>query len=216
MKVVVVIDVFRAFTTASYALSKKPSAYYLAVKQSIITELASKQINPLIIGKPEIGLSGDLYHIPNSPTRLQEMEVEGRVVIHRTEAGARGVLQATSADIVLAAGFVNAKATALFLSYLKDAEITYYPMGHEGNTPSLEDDLCAQYIAALVTGNIVNIKPYIPHLKTGAGSYFFGADQKQYPEKDFERCLELNRFDFPIRADIKNNYALLSIQEISK
>ena len=78
MKVVVIIDVFRAFTTAAYVLEHNPASYTLAVKQLVISELAAKHINPLVIGKPEKGMEGHIYHIPNSPTRLLEVDIRGR------------------------------------------------------------------------------------------------------------------------------------------
>jgi 2-phosphosulfolactate phosphatase len=210
MKVTVVIDVFRAFTTAAYVLDKRPASYMLAVKQSVISNLAKKHINPLVIGKPEKGMEGDMYTIPNSPTRVLEVKVLDRDVIHRTEAGAKGVLQACEADMILAASFVNAAATAKYIKTLKDPQVTIMPMGHEGVTPSLEDTVCAEYIQAVTSGKKMNLAPYIPQFKEGPGKYFFSKDQWQYPSEDFDRCLEVDRFDFAIQAIlVKDTYAIL-------
>lgn len=210
MKVVVIIDVFRAFTTASYVLEQNPASYMLAVKQSVLSQLAAERINPLVIGKPEKGLEGRMYHIPNSPTRLLGVDILGRDVLHRTEAGARGVLEAHQADLLLAASFVNATATANYIQTIQDPQLTLIPMGHEGIKPSLEDDVCAQYIQALIEGKKMDLTPYILPLKEGPGQYFFLEDQQQYPSADFDRCLEVDRFDFAIRATVQGDYALLT------
>jgi 2-phosphosulfolactate phosphatase len=210
MKVVVVIDVFRAFTTASYVLEHDPASYTLAVRQSVISELAAEHINPLVIGKPERGMEGHIYHIPNSPTRLLEVDILGRDIFHRTEAGARGVLQAHEADLVLAASFVNATATADYIKRLQDPQVTIVPMGHEGTTPSLEDDICSEYIQALLNGEQIEIAPYIAQFREGPGKYFFSEDQWQYPSTDFDHCLEVDRFNFAIQATVKGDYALLT------
>jgi 2-phosphosulfolactate phosphatase len=211
-KVIVIVDAFRAFATASYVLERKPQQYIYVTKSSVLTKLASNFSNPLFIGKNEIGENIN-YNIPNSPTRVTEVEVTGRVVMHRTEAGAKGILEATDADVVLAAAFVNASATARYIRRLSEPKVTIIPMGHEAIKPSIEDDICAQYIQFLINGKPFDLKPFIPELKKGPGKYFFAKDQWQYPREDFKRCLETNRFNFAIRAELCEDYALLMVCE---
>ncbi len=213
MKVTVVIDVFRAFTTASYVLAQSPVHYVLTPDSTVIARLVTDVAHPIIIGKPEKGMEHLVtYQIPNSPTRAQELSIVGRTVFHRTEAGARGVLQAKDADLILVAGFVNADATIRYIKTLKDPELKIVPMGHEAATPSLEDDLCANYIEACLKGKEFSLGPFLPELRTGPGRYFFSTDQWQYPQKDFDMCLEIGRFDFAIQAEVKDDYAVLTRQ----
>jgi len=207
--VFIVIDVFRAFTTASYILERHPDTYMLAAKSSVIARLAKKFKHPLLIGKSEIG-ANLTYDIPNSPTRLQEIVVTDRNVLHRTEAGAKGVLLAREADIILVAGFVNAEATARYVKALLNPKVTILPMGHEGTQPSLEDNICAKYIKALIKGKKIKLASFIPELKKGPGKYFFSKDQWQYPYEDFNRCLEVDRFNFVIKAQVIDDYAILT------
>jgi 2-phosphosulfolactate phosphatase len=208
VKVTIVIDVFRAFATAAYVLEGKPSEYKLANKSPVIALLASELINPLLIGKSEKG--SDLsYNIPNSPTRVKEVVIDNRPILHRTEAGAKGILQSKGANLILAAAFGNAKATAHYVRKL-NASVTLLPMGHEGTTPSLEDHLCAFYIHTLIQGKTLNLTPFLSRLREGPGSYFFSNDQWQYPRDDFIRCLKTNRFNFAIKADINDGYAVLT------
>lgn len=214
--VTIVIDVFRAFTTASYILERCPATYILATKCEVIARLSSQWKNSLIIGKQEKGIDLCSYEIPNSPTRTQEVEIAGRTILHRTEAGAKGLLQAKNADIVLAAGFCNADATVRYLKTLSHIKITLSPMGHEGTSSSLEDLLCEEYIDSLLNNKKINLSSYLPELKSGTGRYFFFEDQWQYPREDFDKCLELERFNFAIQASIQGDYALMSALSLSK
>jgi 2-phosphosulfolactate phosphatase len=209
LNVTVVIDAFRAFATAAYILHQWPREYLLTSTSASAGRLAAGDPNALLVGKPEIG-ARIAYDIPNSPTRVVETRIAGRRVVHRTEAGARGVLAASG--IVLVAGFVNARATAAWLRRTR-AHVRLRPMGYEAASPTLEDDLCAAYIESLLIGRPFDLSPHRQALRDGPGRYFFGEDQWQYPREDFERCLELDRFDFVIQAEVRGDHARLRAVE---
>ncbi|MBK8695778.1 MAG: 2-phosphosulfolactate phosphatase [Deltaproteobacteria bacterium] len=203
-----IIDAFRAFATACYVLDRRPADYLVTTSSAVAARLAREVAAPLLVGKAEIG-ADFAYEIPNSPTRTLEVTVAGRTVIHRTQAGAMGVVQAVETELVLAASLVNAAATARYLWRFPDSAITLVPMGHEAITPSLEDDLCRRAIASHLQGRPFDLAPFIPALRDGSGRYFFGDDQRQYPREDFERCIACDRFDFAIRAERHGDYARL-------
>lgn len=210
--IIVIIDVFRAFSTAAFVLARSPNLYFLTNSSSIISELANLYKNPILIGKAEIG-QNVFYTIPNSPTRTKALAIEQRIILHRTEAGAKGILNALQknpANIVLAASFVNAKATAKYITTLPHKKVTLIPMGHEAVTPSLEDNLCAEYIYGLLKGKSVFLSANWPSIRKGAGKYFFTDDQWQYPKQDFNLCLKPNQFNFAIQANLRQGYAHLT------
>ncbi|MFW9872774.1 MAG: 2-phosphosulfolactate phosphatase [Candidatus Thorarchaeota archaeon] len=208
LNVTIVIDAFRAFATASYVLARYPKTYMLATKSFVISKLASNLKNTLLIGKAEKG-SNLIYNIPNSPSRTQEVKIRNKNILHRTEAGAKGILLAKESDIILAVGFVNADATVKYIKNLANPKIKIVPMGHEAVNPSLEDDLCAMYIESLIQGKKLKLTPFLKDLKKGPGKYFFSKDQWQYPQKDFDLCLKTNSFNFAIKATVHNDYAIL-------
>lgn len=208
LKVSVVIDVFRAFTTACYVLKKNPEKYIYATKTGVLVELAVNHTNNVFIGKNEIG-ANIKYDIPNSPTRVKEIAITDKLVLHRTEAGSKGILDAVDADIILATSFVNASATVKYIEKLQNPEIKIIPMGHEATTPSIEDDICAEYIKSLLNDKNFDINPFMQKLKEGPGKYFFLENQWQYPKEDFLYCLEINKFNFAVQAKLYSNYALL-------
>ncbi len=206
--ITVIIDVFRAFTTAAYVLDQNPQNYFLTNKTPVVERLIKKHPNVFLVGKPEIGQSLD-YDIPNSPTRVQEHNFKGKTIIHRTEAGAKGVLESSSADLVLVVSFPNVLATAKYLKGFDPATITIKSMGHEGITPSLEDNLCAEFLKSLLEGNDSPRDLLMKGLKEGPGKYFFQQDQLQYPKDDFKKCLEIGKFNVVIEARIHEDYASL-------
>lgn len=193
---------------------KKPKAYYVTDQCEVVLKIAQKIVDPILLGKPQIG-SHVCYTTFNSPTRVDELDLKGKVVVHRTTAGGFGLIKARGADKIFAAAFVNAEATAETIKKLLPKKVRILPMGHEGTTPSLEDDLCSQYIQGLLEGKTIAIAPSIPILKEGAGKYFFGEDQKQYPKEDFDLCLEMNRFHFAIVVQVEEEIARLSVSVLN-
>jgi len=206
--VAVVIDVFRAFTTACYILEKLPASYMFTNKSIVVSQHVSKFYDPFLIGKAERGATLK-YDIPNSPTRVKEFELKGRNVLHRTEGGANGIMMLKGFDTILVASLANADATVKYLSKLQNPRVSLIPMGHEGVTPSLEDELCAQYIDAQLKGKAIELSQYRSTLREGPGKYFFSDDQWQYPSQDFDLCLEIGRFNFAIQAEVQDGYATL-------
>lgn len=204
----VVIDAFRAFTTACHAAASSPGSYVLVGDSTTAARLAGTFPRPLLVGKSEPGASL-VYDVPNSPTRLGEYQLRERTIIHRTGAGARGILRATNADEVLVAGFVNVAAVARYVRLRAPVEVTLVAMGHEGTARSLEDELCAEAIAAALAGAAFDLAPWLAPLRDGPGRYFFADTQDEYPRADFERCTELDRFSFVLRAELRGDYAEL-------
>ena len=201
----VVIDAFRAATTATAVLARRPRLYLYTHSCAVAARLAASAEDPLLIGRPEPG-STFRYHLPNSPSRVSEHQIADRVVIHRTSAGAIGVLQSPPGAEVLLAGFVNAEATA---ERLRDRPHVLLPMGHEATTPSLEDELCARLIAARVVGSDLDLGPHLADLRAGPGRYFFEADPRFYPPADFELCLAVDTVHFSVRVHRRGDHSLL-------
>ena len=85
-------------------------------------------------------------------------------------------------------------------------------MGHEGKESSLEDDICAEYIKNLIRGEKKKVSNLALKLKKDSGKYFFSEDQWQYPKEDFDRCLEIDSFNFAIIAKVaeEDEYAILT------
>lgn len=206
--IVVVVDAFRAFATACAVLAQHPADYFIVSDSATASRLAGRHPDRILIGKPEIGASL-VYDLPNSPSRAGMVNLTGRTVIHRTTAGAGGVLLATRSSCVLAAGFGNVRATARHIRQLRPCSVTIVAIGHEGRTPALEDDLCSQCIGAAIRDDAFDLSPYQNSLREGPGRYLVGGPSDEYPEADFAMCLHVDRYDFAIRANLHSGYASL-------
>ena len=66
-----------------------------------------------------------------------------------------------------------------------------------------EDILCANYIKSLLENNpLNNLEEQINQLKNTTGSKFFDkSKQKDFPERDFYLCTEINKFDFILKVE---------------
>lgn len=204
----VIVDVFRAFSTAASILQARPKAYILTNSCTHIRMLPSPS-HPatILVGKPEAN-STLRYTTPNSPTLIAQLPLANRTVYHRTTAGATGVLASKDADIVLCVGFNNLQATANYIKSFVDYKLVIKPMGHEANTPALEDDLCAAYLAQLLQQPHVDFHLPIQQFKADSGRYFF-QNNPAYPQEDFACCLQINSHNFAIKADVREAYAHL-------
>lgn len=72
----------------------------------------------------------------------------------------------------------------------------------QNGLPSDEDILCAKYIKGLLESkSIINIEKEIEVLKTTTGAKFFDMRrQKDFPERDFYLCTEINKFNFILKV----------------
>jgi 2-phosphosulfolactate phosphatase len=203
----VIIDVFRACTAACYAATQSPLRYLLVGDSVRAARLAASTERPFLVGKPEPG-AVLRYDVPNSPTRIVAHDLAARTVIHRTAAGARGVLAGGAAEVVCA-GLVNAGAVSRYVRARRPRRVTLVAMGHEGRTPSAEDGLCAELITAHLLERRLDLAPRLEALRDGPGRYFFGENQDDYPRADFARCTEVDRFSFVLRAERHRTHAEL-------
>ncbi|PSQ85598.1 MAG: 2-phosphosulfolactate phosphatase [Bacteroidetes bacterium QS_3_64_15] len=141
-RTVVVIDVLRACSTIVTALDRGARAVLPVLDMAQAGKLATN-LDPDVyrLGGERGGEKIEGYHLGNSPREYTEESVEGRDVILNTTNGTRALAQATEADHLVAACFLNAGQVVNFIQRHTDA-VTIVCAGHR-NRPSLEDTLCA-------------------------------------------------------------------------
>ncbi len=201
--VTVIIDVFRAFSTACYAfdngikrlldVDSPEGAFALKDKLKADTIIAGEQDEKKPAG----------FDFGNSPTEMLTGEISGKTMIHCTTAGTNGIMRATGASEILGAGLVNAGAVASYIMMLNPERVTLVAMGYRGVESSGEDLLCARYIRDLLTGHEPDISAETAALREGPGSRFFKPENLSFsPPTDFFLCTALNRFNFALKAVI--------------
>jgi 2-phosphosulfolactate phosphatase len=197
--IAVVVDVFRAFTTAAWAFD-------LGVERIVMTDdlekaLLLKSLLPdalaLKDGEPAPG-----FDLTNSPVMLKERkDLKGRTIVSRTNNGTMGAVAARSAERLYCASFVCAGATAKAIQSGEPADVTFVVTGDRGTAE--EDRACAEYIARLLDGPAdpelflwrAERSPASQRLRGQAAGGSLGVH-----EDDVEVCLEVDRFGFAMEA----------------
>jgi 2-phosphosulfolactate phosphatase len=147
----VVIDVFRAFTTAATALSR--GAAKIAMVNSVEEALAlrSSGVGQLCVGAVD-GRAPAAFDFGNSPFEMTTADVAGKTIIQRTSAGTQGVVAAKQSDRIYAGSLVTADATARAIQLASPARVALVAMGDTGMVRTDEDELCALHLRTLLEG----------------------------------------------------------------
>jgi 2-phosphosulfolactate phosphatase len=201
--VVVVIDVFRAFSVACYAFDSGASQYIAVGEVNAAFDLQKKYSKCVLIGeRNEKKIEG--FDFGNSPTEILKADLHGYTVIHSTTAGTNGLVNAENAKILLTGSFVNAGAIVRYVRYLNPQHVSLVAMGYRAKLSADEDLLCARLISDRLN-SVVNEGEYARHisdLRNGSGSRFFNPENIEFsPPTDFFLCTMADRFDFVLRAE---------------
>ena len=199
--VVIIIDVFRAFSVSCYAFDSGAVQYIAVGDIKSAFELQKKYSNSVLIGeREEKKIEG--FDFGNSPTEILKANLEGKTVIHTTTAGTSGLVNAKNASILITGSFVNAAAIVKYIKALNPKQVSLVAMGYRANKTADEDILCAHLIAERLKGYEPDYQKKIDELKTGSGSRFFDPDNIEFsPPTDFFLCTMTDRFNFVLKAE---------------
>lgn len=148
----IVIDTFRAFTTAAVLFDAGIDSLYLTESLDEARQLAGT-VGGLLCGEDD-GRRPPDFDLSNSPYEASVRDdLAGTTVVQRTSSGTRSVVAAlrSRAQPVFAASFVVASATAAAAS--AGDVVTIISAGLHGTEPSEEDDLTARFIADTIEGS---------------------------------------------------------------
>ncbi len=201
---VVIIDVFRAFSMESYAFSRGAARIYPVGDIDEAYRRKAEDPGVLLAGERG-GVKQPGFDFGNSPFEVMQADLRGKTLVHTTSAGTQGVAAAIEhADELLLGALVNAGATARYIRAKEPQEVSLVAMGLAGVTPTQEDRLCAEYIKALLENRPYSCENAAEQLRKTDGARFFRAEsQNSAPEEDFWLSLDFDRFDFalPVRRD---------------
>lgn len=196
----VVIDVFRAFTTAAYVMAN--GAERIIPIGDIEEAFELKLLHPVwvLMGERE-GRRVEGFDYGNSPFEIKDVDFSGRTVIQTTGAGTQGLVNATGADEILLGSFVMVGAIVEHIRRMKPDVVSLVAMGSVGVERSMEDELCASYIEESLTGATPDFEEMRRRIREApSGAKFFDPARPQFREEDFHMALELDRFDFILRV----------------
>lgn len=194
---VVVIDAFRAMSVQCYALAAQAREVFPVSDAEEALEISGE--NMIRIGE-RFGEKLPGFDFGNSPSELEGVDLSGKTVVQTTHAGTQGLVAVPEERLVFSGAFVNARATARELRALEPDCVTLVRMGLDAGERTDEDDLCAEYLKALLLEQPFDEEEIVPKLRTSpCAERFFDPAHPGSHEQDFWLCLEVNRFDFAIK-----------------
>ena len=170
---VIIIDVFRASTTAAIAFSRGAEKIVLVAEVDEALDLRRSGIGDLCMGEVG-GMRPEGFEYGNSPLDISEAQVKGKTIIQSTRAGTVGVAAVRNADLIYAASLVVAAATARAILSRSPDLVTLVAMGVEGGVRSDEDEQCALYVRNLLEGRKPDHDSVRNLILAGAESQKFG------------------------------------------
>ena len=197
--VAVIIDVFRAFSVACYAAAQGVERIIPIGAAEEALQLKRADMRLFAVGERD-GRKLPGFDCGNSPTELEGFDLRGKTMVHTTHAGTQGLVNARDADVVLTGSLVNAAALCRYIRALAPARVSLVRMGVAASRHSDADDLCAELLLARLSGRPFNERPIPQRLRGSAEARkFFDPAADWAPERDFELCTVLDRFDFVLR-----------------
>ena len=196
---VIIVDVFRAFTTAAIAFDRGATEIVLVAEIDEALELHRRGVGDLLMGEVG-GARPDGFDYGNSPHEISQADVAGKTLVQSTRAGTVGVAAASKADTIFLGSFVVAQATVDAVNQEEPEIVSIIAMGDQGVVRSDEDEHCGIYLRNVLEGRQPGfnaVKELI--MAGGATQKFFDKNQPQFHPEDVTLALEADRYDFAMK-----------------
>ncbi|MCH7736217.1 MAG: 2-phosphosulfolactate phosphatase [Chloroflexi bacterium] len=195
----IIIDVFRAFTTAAIAFDHGATEIILVAEPEEALELHRRGVGDLLMGEVA-GKRPEGFDFGNSPYEISQVDLAGKSLVQSTRAGTVGVAAAVNASEIYLCSFVVAQATVDAIRSDGPELVSVIAMGDEGFNRSDEDEHCGMYLRNILEDR----KPDFDAVKTlilagGATQKFFDPRQSQYHPEDVTLALEADRYSFAMK-----------------
>jgi 2-phosphosulfolactate phosphatase len=197
----VIIDVFRAFSTACYAVRNGAVGIIPVGDVELAYKLKKENSDHVLMGERK-GQKLPGFDYGNSPTEIQTVDFSGKIVIQTTSAGTQGFANAKNADELISGSFVNAEAIATYIRKKSPDGVSLVCMGTWAVERSEEDTLCAEYIADRLHRKEMDPQEICTRLKNSeTARKFFDPAVTWAPETDFDLCLNIGVCNFVLKAE---------------
>ncbi|MEN8234511.1 MAG: 2-phosphosulfolactate phosphatase [Actinomycetota bacterium] len=203
----IVIDTFRAFTTAAYLFDRGADHIVLAETLDEARSRSATLPESLLCGE-ENGRKPHDFDIGNSPTEAAALsDLAERVIVMRTSAGTRAVVTALlgGARPVYAASLVVAGATAAAVEDEQRAAIV--AAGLSGESLADEDEETASLIADRLRREHDDPNR-LTRIRSGVGAERLRSTP-WIDSNDLDLCLDVDRFSFAMRARLEDGVPVL-------
>lgn len=209
----IIIDVFRAFTTAAVAFDRGAKKIILVAEVEEALELQRQGYGDLCMGEVD-GMKPDGFDFGNSPYELSQANITGKTLIQSTRAGTVGVSAATSATSLFLGSLVTASATVQAILDEAPSLVTIVAMGAAGQDRSDEDEQCALYLRNRLQGRRPDpeaVKQLV--LAGGEAQKYLDAEQPQYHPQDREFAVSIDRYPYAIKVQREEGHLVARVAE---
>jgi 2-phosphosulfolactate phosphatase len=197
---VVVIDVWRSFTTTAFAFAAGARDIIPAGSTEEALTLGERYPGALLMGMGELaGAPATGFDFGNSPSTLLGHDWRDRRIIQCTPNGTQGIVRSENAETLLASSFVCAGATARYIKQQSPARVTFVSTEPEG-----EDQACGEYIESLLRDETPDTATFLDPIRdtalqrihTFVSKGIMTEAQGAELKADLDCCLSVNYFDF--------------------
>lgn len=197
----VVIDVFRAFTTAAVALGNGAEKIVMVDDLEAAKRLRAESVGTRCLGERG-GVAPEGFEFGNSPHEIRDVRFDGETLIQTTTNGTRGIVAASKAKRVYAGALVTAEATANAILADPVLPVSLIAMGDGGVRRTDEDELCAMYLRALLCGRT----PDREAMRALILSQTDLKDTRNLSDQDVAACLAADSVPFAIRVKLEDGF----------
>ena len=195
----IIIDVFRAFTTAAIAFDRGAKEIVLFADPNDALDLHRKGVGAYLMGEVS-GKKPDGFHFGNSPHEISYVDMTGKTLIQSTRAGTVGVEAATNAAEVFLGSFVVAQATVDAIRKESPSLVSIIAMGDQGVVRADEDEQCGIYLRNIMEERKPDFNAVKSLIMTGGATQkFFDPEQPQYHPEDVTLALQADRYSFAMK-----------------
>ena len=209
----VIVDVFRAFTTAAVAFARGATKIVIVPEPAEALRLRAEGVGDLCVGEVN-GVPPERFDFGNSPYELMQAELKNKVVIQSTRAGTVGVAAADEAETIYAGSLVVAGETAKAILRDEPSQVTIVAMGWNARVRTDEDEQCALYLRNLLAGRRPDpeaVRRLV--LASGEVAKFRDLNQPHFHPEDVEIALEVDKYGFAIRVVRESEFLVARREE---
>ena len=214
--VVVIVDVFRAFTTAAIALERGVEKIIFVAEPDEALMLRQEGVADICVGEVG-GIPPPGFDYGNSPFELSNAQISGQVMAHSTRAGTVGVTAVQNAEVIFGASLINAQSTIVALREENPERVTIVAMGLAGKVRTDEDEICAMYLRNLLEGRTPDIGAVRDLIRGGREVVkFMDPSQPHFHPEDIEYALRVNEVQQPIRIVQEEGHLITRSNRLTK
>lgn len=208
-RIVVVIDVIRAFTTAAVAFERGVTEIACAPSAEVGRRLRRRHPVRLLVGETG-GLKPADFDLGNSPFEMSTARLDGRRLIQATSNGTLGLARCPNPAALLAVSARNVGATARWIAG-NHAGVPYTLLC-TGRTA--EDWACARYLAGLLDGSAPERADLVTGIMDGAAEHArhyarLPASERPEVSRDLSFCCDVDRSAFAMVGEVRNDHVVL-------